>query len=234
MSENSTPKNPGSLRSQLRIKLHTQYAISLWQGRRPSADKPAIMGMPRFFQLAARINHDSRQDNPWADAAMLHLERLILASHQQMQSLLDDVSDLLAAMPVSVVLTDCVAETPLDVTVHSHTPIGYRCVYLLVGFDQLALKVFQAYFYGLLSTQAKNKYLSDGGYAIRRIYGAAQSYRSVSATRADVVVNNALAQQAIETLGPVDPAILSGKARSGFSPELNSLAFTTKRKMIPE
>ncbi|MDR8434514.1 DUF1845 domain-containing protein, partial [Acinetobacter baumannii] len=79
-----------------------------------------------------------------------------------------------ADMPGSVKLTDCIAETPLNVAVHSHTPIGYRCVYLLVGFDQLALRVFQAHFFGLISTQTKQQYLSSAGYAIRRIYGAAQ------------------------------------------------------------
>lgn len=158
MSENSKPQHPtpGALRSELRIELHTRYAISLWQGRRSSEGKSAIMGMPRFFQLAGRINQDSLTDNPWADATMLHLEKLIGVSHQQMQTLLDEVDALFADMPGSVKLTDCIAETPLNVAVHSHTPIGYRCVYLLVGFDQLALRVFQAHFLGSSAPRLSN------------------------------------------------------------------------------
>ncbi|HBR4626732.1 TPA: TIGR03761 family integrating conjugative element protein [Klebsiella pneumoniae] len=228
MSENSKPQHPtpGALRSELRIELHTRYAISLWQGRRSSEGKSAIMGMPRFFQLAGRINQDSLTDNPWADATMLHLEKLIGASHQQMQTLLDEVDALFADMPGSVKLTDCIAETALNVAVHSHTPIGYRCVYLLVGFDQLALRVFQAHFFGLISTQTKQQYLSSAGYAIRRIYGAAQRYRSVAVTRADVLANNDTAQQAIAALGEVSASVVSGQARSGFSPALNSPALT--------
>ncbi|HIG0777769.1 TPA: AcaB family transcriptional regulator, partial [Klebsiella pneumoniae] len=68
--------------------------------------------------------------------------------------------------------------------------------------------------------------LSSAGYAIRRIYGAAQRYRSVAVTRADVLANNDTAQQAIAALGEVSASVVSGQARSGFSPALNSPALT--------
>lgn len=155
---------------------------------------------------------------------MLHLEKLIGASHQQMQTLLDEVDALFADMP-GPPLTDCIAETPLNVAVHSHTPIGYRCVYLLVDSISWPCGCFRRIF-GLISTQTKQQYLSSAGYAIRRIYGAAQRYRSVAVTRADVLANNDTAQQAIAALGEVSASVVSGQARSGFSPALNSPALT--------
>ncbi len=57
------------------------------------------MGMPRFFQLAGQNQSGLLTDNPWADATMLHLEKLIGASHQQMQTLLDEVDALLLTCP---------------------------------------------------------------------------------------------------------------------------------------
>ncbi|MBD3703018.1 DUF1845 family protein [Klebsiella pneumoniae] len=156
---------------------------------------------------------------------MLHLEKLIGASHQQMQTLLDEVDALFADMPGSVKLTDCIAETPLNVAVQPHA-------------DWLSLRLFAGWirsagpagvsgaFFGLISTQTKQQYLSSAGYAIRRIYGAAQRYRSVAVTRADVLANNDTAQQAIAALGEVSASVVSGQARSGFSPALNSPALT--------
>lgn len=157
MSENSKPQHPTPARCA-RTAYRTSYPLRYLPMARPSLFRGQVghHGMPRFFQLAGRINQDSLTDNPWADATMLHLEKLIGASHQQMQTLLDEVDALFADMPGSVKLTDCIAETPLNVAVHSHTPIGYRCVYLLVGFDQLALRVFQAHFLGSSAPRLSN------------------------------------------------------------------------------
>ncbi|MFE8046910.1 AcaB family transcriptional regulator [Brenneria goodwinii] len=32
--------------------------------------------------------------------------------------------------------------------VYSNVPLGYLCVYLLIGFDQFAKKILQAFLYG--------------------------------------------------------------------------------------
>lgn len=64
-----TEKKAGALHSELRIELHTQYAINTWSGRPASDGKPSLIGMPLFFRLISRINRDSLADNPWADAA---------------------------------------------------------------------------------------------------------------------------------------------------------------------
>lgn len=55
---NKTEKKAGSLHSELRIELHTQYAINTWNGRPASEGKPSLIGMPLFFRLISRINRD--------------------------------------------------------------------------------------------------------------------------------------------------------------------------------
>jgi integrating conjugative element protein (TIGR03761 family) len=215
---------PGALHSELRIDLHTFYAISTWLGRERSKDKGAIIGMPRFFRLVSNINRDSLADNPYADAVMYQVEKLIDAARQHIQKLLNNIDKRMIQPFPGITLTDVVSSKPLNIAVHSHTPVGYQCVYLLIGFDQLALKLFQAHHYGFISRQHRDHQLQDGGHQIRKIFTTAQHYRSFPVSRKDLLTereSDAIGQ-ARDYFGELDMLILSGKKRSRFSPPVNT------------
>ncbi|MGY5466348.1 AcaB family transcriptional regulator [Citrobacter koseri] len=72
-----TEKKAGDLHSELRIELHTQYAINTWSGRPASDGKPSLIGMPLFFRLISRINRDSL-----ADVALVEVETLLETASQ--------------------------------------------------------------------------------------------------------------------------------------------------------
>lgn len=220
MSKN-TEKKTGALHSELRIDLHTFYAISTWQGRAKSARKSAIIGMPRFFRLVSNINKDSQTDNPYADAVMYQLESLIDQAHQNIQRLLDHSDSLINDLPMGISLSSVVSTSPLNIGVHSHTPIGYRCVYLLVGFDQLALRLFQAHHYGFISLKERNSLLQESGYQIRRIFTVAHNYRSFPVTRKDIALETEGRTQAQKHFGKLDKDVLLGNKRSRFSPPVD-------------
>ncbi|HEY3591493.1 MAG TPA: TIGR03761 family integrating conjugative element protein [Buttiauxella sp.] len=226
MAEN-TEKRTGALHSELKIELHSHYAIGLWQGRRAEKSeeglkgKPAIMGMPRFLSLASRINHDSLKNNPWADAAMLALEEKINDASRTMSALINSLDIDMQLTPAGVTFTDPAVSAPLDIKVFSNTPLGYRCVYLLIGFDQFSKKALQASHYALISRTKRDQLLSEGGRLIRQIYGSVISYRSVAVSRLDAVENNAVWQQAVLELGEPDVNVLLGHRRSAFSPPVN-------------
>ena len=226
MADN-TDKRTGALHSELKIELHSHYAIGLWQGRRAEKEeegakgKPAIMGMPRFLSLASRINQDSLKNNPWADAAMLALEDKISEASRTMSALISSLDSDMQLIPTGVTFTEPGVSTPLDIKVFSNTPLGYRCVYLLIGFDQFSKKVLQASHYALISRTKRDQLLREGGRLIRQIYGSVISYRSVAVSRLDAVENNAVWQQAVLELGDLDTDVLLGKRRSAFSPPVN-------------
>ncbi|MHC6755415.1 PFL_4669 family integrating conjugative element protein [Yersinia ruckeri] len=215
----------GTLHSELRIDLHTYYAISTWHGRDSSERKERIIGMPGFFRLVSNINRDSLADNPYADTVMYQLEKLIDEAHRNIKVLLDEVNSLIAALPGSISLSDVVSKSPLNIGVYSHTPIGYRCVYLLIGFDQLALRLFQAYHYGFISLKRRNRLLKEGGYHIRRIFTVAQRYRSFPVCRKDIATNTSGTGQAQLYFGDLDEGVLLGEKRSRFSPAINIESF---------
>ncbi len=156
----------GALHSSLTIELHTHYAISLWNGRRNESskkNKPVIISMPRFFLLAGRISHDSLIDNPYADMAMLALETKLASAHDQMQAALAELEATLSGVPAQIHLSDIASIAPLNIGVYSRTPLGYRCVWLLVGYDQLVMKALQAHHYALISRQQCDGFLKKGG-----------------------------------------------------------------------
>ncbi|MEQ9859578.1 TIGR03761 family integrating conjugative element protein [Pectobacterium cacticida] len=224
----------GALKSSLTLELHTHYAIRLWDGRRrghrdDNLDKKPkhrarffrIFSMPQVIAVAGVANNDSSLDNPYADALLVKLEDALTVSSQKIQSDVDELSSILKSIPQTLSLTDVRSVSPLNIGVYSRSPLGYRCVWLLVGYDQLAMRVFQAFHYGLISRAQRDKYLDSNGYAVRQIYGLVQSYRSFSVTRSDILLRTPIGIKAIERFGEPDPDVMSGRVRSSFSSPLH-------------
>jgi integrating conjugative element protein (TIGR03761 family) len=231
--EKHTAQGPraGALKSSLSIELHSHYAIRLWAGR-PQGRSPAgsgrkraeIISMPKAISRAGRIYQDSAADNPYADAAMCALEQAIMLASEEMNRQVAETDTLLKALPAKITLTEIASVEPLNIGVYSRSPLGYRCVWLLVGFDQLALRVFQAHHYGLISRQRRDAWLSQGSHLVRRVYAIVQAYHSVAVVRDDIINGTPAGLEAINRFGMPDDDIMSGKCRSGFSPPLRRMS----------
>lgn len=223
----------GALKSSLTLDLHTHYAIRLWDGRRKEQTATAdvnsqrpprhIFSMPQVISRAGQAYQASVADNPYADALLVRLEDAIEISTDKVQKVVQEISEILKSIPVSIKLTDVMSVSPLNIGVYSSSPLGYRCVWLLVGYDQLAMKVFQAFHYGLISRATRDQYLDKGGYAIRQIYSIVQNYRAVAVTRNDILARTPAGLKAIELYGEPDADIMSGKVRSSFSARLSPI-----------
>ncbi|WP_340617589.1 PFL_4669 family integrating conjugative element protein [Xenorhabdus entomophaga] len=231
-SEDKSPSQPrlraGVLTSSLTIELHTHYAIRLWAGRRrEEISNPrkfsGILGMPQVIKRAGNISMDSAADNPYADACLVKLEHALDTAFTNLQQSIATLQDTLNAVPQQITLSAVSSVEPLNIGVYSHSPLGYRCVWLLVGYDQLAMKTFQAFHYGLISRAERDAFLHNGSRAIRQIYGIVRSYRSLAVTRHDIAEKTPTGCEAITLLGEPHPDILSGKLRSVFSPPLRSV-----------
>ncbi|PNU40651.1 PFL_4669 family integrating conjugative element protein [Serratia marcescens] len=219
----------GALKSTLTVQLHTQYAILLWEGRQreKESNKPQIVSMPQVIARAGKINADSNTDNPYADSAMLSLEQAIERGTARLQSAVAGLDTVLSSLPGQVSMSEVSSVSPLNIGVFSRTPLGYRCVWLLVGFDQLAMKAFQAWHYGLISRQKRDDLLSQGGHWVRQVYGVVQQYRSVAVTRDDIRLQTQVGIDAVKRLGEPDADIMSGTSRSAFSPPFNKTSVLT-------
>lgn len=218
----------GVLHSEMNIELHTRYAILLWEGQETEKKEKGrtvrhrrIIGMPFFLHLVGVINGDSYRDNPFADQTMLMLEDEFSRGIEAINGLIKQLDRILQDIPARISLTEVLSVSPVNISVFSRTPVGYRCVWLLVGFDQLALKAFQAYHYGLISRSRRDDFLNQGSRFIRRAYGRALGYRSLPVTRRDVFEKTAVFLDAVKRFGDVEPAVMLGTKRSSFSPPVN-------------
>lgn len=222
----------GALRSSLTIELHTRHAIQLWQGRegyekrkgekggRKKGRKWRIIGMPFFLHLVTVMSDATRRDDPFADERMLKLETLFAEGDALVGSMIRELDSVLHDLPRRISLSSVGSVSPVNIGVFSSTPVGYRCVWLLVGFDQLAMLASQAWHYGLISHTQREKYLNGASAAVRRVFGIALGYRRTGVTRMDVLKNTPLAQEAERVMGPVSEDVLWGRKRSSWSPPL--------------
>lgn len=227
-NEASSPR-AGALQSALSVELHTHYAIRLWEGRKQSDSnsrsphekkRPEIISMPKAIQRAGVASRDSAADNPYADMVLVKLETTINSASTKINKIVNELDVILTAVPKGITLSDIASAHPLNISVYSRSPLGYRCVWLLVGYDQLAMKAFQAFHYGLISRAQRDQYLNRGGHAVRQVYGAIQPYYTVAVNRSDIINLTARGKEALARLGDPDPDIFSGKKRSSFSSPL--------------
>jgi integrating conjugative element protein (TIGR03761 family) len=227
-NEVSSPR-AGALQSALSVELHTHYAIRLWEGRKKSDSdsrsqhekkRPEIISMPKAIQRAGVASRDSSSDNPYADMVLVKLETTINKATAKITRIVNELDVVLAAVPRGITLSDIASAQPLNISVYSRSPLGYRCVWLLVGYDQLAMKAFQAFHYGLISRAQRDQYLNRGGHAVRQVYGVIQPYYTVAVNRSDIINQTVRGKEALARLGEPDPDIFSGKTRSSFSSPL--------------
>lgn len=216
----------GSLSSTLTIELHSHHAIRLWTGRPKNTDtagqtgRPLILSMPMVISRIGKIQDDAALDNPYTDACLIKLEERLTQASQRIQESVSRLQLVIAGLPRQINLTEVASVSPLNIGIYSRSPVGYRCVWLLVGFDELAKLAFQAHHYGLISRTERDKVLSQGAHAVRQVYGVIQSYRPFSVTRADIEAKTPAGMAALEKGGALPADILSGERRSVFSPDI--------------
>ncbi|BBV00349.1 PFL_4669 family integrating conjugative element protein [Providencia hangzhouensis] len=223
-------RRAGPLKSQLKLTLHTDFAIQLWHGRRQNDKSNSqterhwqIPGVPLFLASAARVSNDALKGLLFAEWWLYKLEQILDEGTQHIQQRLENVENKLKVAPASVKISDISSTVPVNLGVFSKTPIGYRCVWLLVGVDQLVLRVLQAYHYGLLSRKLRSKYLDDACHQVRRALGMSFKYRQILIHRGNLDVDNDAYRQAVTYFGELDPDIVSGKKRSSFLPPLKKI-----------
>ncbi|MFN7073865.1 AcaB family transcriptional regulator, partial [Proteus mirabilis] len=104
---------------------------------------------------AARVTDDALKGLLFAEMWLYRLEQHLNTREERISSLIQKMEDTLKVIPKNVNISEIASVAPVNLGVYSRTPVGYRCVWLLIGVDQLALKVLQAYHYGLLSRQLR-------------------------------------------------------------------------------
>lgn len=221
-SEKAAASSPGALRSRIILQVQTRKAHALVRGRRQEGGKQAIIGLVRFAAILGPIYSAAAKDDPWADWWLLKVERELAQGKEELASLRAHVEKVLHGRPViDVEVAHC--EDPVKVDLTFRNPYGFIGAYLVADYDDLVLSILTARHISLMARNEAERLLEGGGRVVRRAFHAADGYRRMAVSRADVRQGTAKAVRAREALGDLPQEVLEGKLRGEHAPAIGSL-----------
>ncbi|MBN5587274.1 TIGR03761 family integrating conjugative element protein, partial [Pseudomonas aeruginosa] len=84
----------GSLRSDVKLTLHTYHAARIWTGRQKSDAKHSILGLSGFCAYVNRMHRGAAQDDPYSDWWLVQIEEKVESCQAALKAIdqrLDDV-----------------------------------------------------------------------------------------------------------------------------------------------
>ncbi len=220
MTKDKKSNGPGGLTSETSILLHTRQAMSVFDGRKETDNKPAIYGVPRFSGSVNQIYKDAMADDPWADWWLVKIDDHIDRAKMKLNEYQEEFKDLYPNSP-SININTAESTQPESRPLNFPTPsYAYRMGYLVVELDRFCCEVLGMRHVGLLTRVKAERYLNLGGKALRAALQSGTGYRRQGVTRNDVLANNPKAQKATQLMGAIPKDILNMKRRSDFAPEL--------------
>lgn len=215
--------NIGSLRSDVKLTLHTHHAARIWMGRPKSDLKPGIIGLSGFCSVVNRMSRGAQQDDPYSDWWMILLEDKITESKQGLKDIEARLDTAMATLPPAISISENLSIQPVSLPLYISNPIGFQAVYLLTGYDEIVRRILLAQHVGLVGRRDMEAWIDEGAAVLRRLFGLAQLYKYSGAERDDFAANNAKAEAArklYERYGELPQDILQGLRRSTFAPPI--------------
>lgn len=215
--------NIGSLRSDVKLTLHTHHAARIWMGRPKSDLKPGIIGLSGFCSVVNRMSRGAQQDDPYSDWWMILLEDKIHESKQGLKDIEARLDTAMATLPPAISISENLSIQPISMPLYISNPIGFQAVYLLTGYDEIVRRILLAQHVGLVGRRDMEAWIDEGAAVLRRLFGLAQLYKYSGAERDDFAANNAKAEAArklYERYGDLPQDILQGLRRSTFAPPI--------------
>ncbi len=215
--------NIGSLRSDVKLTLHTHHAARIWMGRPKSDLKPGIIGLSGFCSVVNRISRGAQQDDPYSDWWMILLEDKISESKQGLKDIEARLDTAMTTLPPAISISENLSIQPISMPLYISNPIGFQAVYLLTGYDEIVRRILLAQHVGLVGRRDMEAWIDEGAAVLRRLFGLAQLYKYSGAERDDFAANNAKAEAArklYERYGELPQDILQGLRRSTFAPPI--------------
>ena len=215
--------NIGSLRSDVKLTLHTHHAARIWMGRPKSDLKPGIIGLSGFCSVVNRMSRGAQQDDPYSDWWMILLEDKITESKQGLKDIEARLDTAMATLPPAISISENLSIQPVSLPLYISNPIGFQAVYLLTGYDEIVRRILLAQHVGLVGRRDMEAWIDEGAAVLRSLFGLAQLYKYSGAERDDFAANNAKAEAArklYERYGELPQDILQGLRRSTFAPPI--------------
>ncbi|MEW8009042.1 MAG: PFL_4669 family integrating conjugative element protein [Candidatus Thiodiazotropha endolucinida] len=224
---------PGTLRGDASIVIQTRQAQKLVYGRRKTEDKAHITGLVRFGMNMNRIWTSAGRDDPYADWALLRIEKTLTQARDRVKTVRQETEQLLANAAVGVTIDAAHSVEPVRIPLQFGNAYGYMGAYLISDFDQLVCTMLTARFVGLITYEKSAKALNDTASAIRHAFGLSSMWKFTLVTRNDIRNNTPMAlkaQDAMAKMGELPKEIIDGSVRAQIAPEIHSSSATAEEE----
>ncbi|MFA0041498.1 PFL_4669 family integrating conjugative element protein [Vibrio sp. 10N.261.51.A1] len=201
----------GGLVASAEVQLHSVETVKLWN---PSKRSKAP-GVGLFFQRLSTLEHAARHDDPYADFALLEIERAINAAFALCQSTLDVLPQRNSSR---ILYHETLSRAPVKKSVSVKTRFGWRLLALLEQFDIAMVQLSDAHFKAQMTRSDFEQHRLACLKALRGIISMSVTFQHSGVTRQDVTDNNAKAQAAQAKLGAIPFEVLEGVDRAEFAP----------------
>ncbi|MGP5977389.1 PFL_4669 family integrating conjugative element protein, partial [Pseudomonas aeruginosa] len=167
----------GSLRSDVALTLHTYHAARIWTGRQKSDAKHSILGLSGFCAYVNRMHRGAALDDPYSDWWLVQIEEKVESCQAALKAIDQRLDDVMAKLPATLDISENLSVTPVKVPLFISNPLGFKAVYLLTNYDELARRILLAQHVGLVGRRDMEVWLDEGASVLRSLFGLAQSYQ---------------------------------------------------------
>ncbi|MFU6554882.1 PFL_4669 family integrating conjugative element protein, partial [Pseudomonas aeruginosa] len=141
-----------------------------------------------------RMHRGAAQDDPYSDWWLVQIEEKVESCQAALKAIDQRLDDVMAKLPATLDISENLSVTPVKVPLFISNPLGFKAVYLLTNYDELARRILLAQHVGLVGRRDMEVWLDEGASVLRSLFGLAQSYQFSGATRDDFAANNARAE----------------------------------------
>lgn len=211
---------PGALRGQATIVLHTRHAQRLYLGRQAGVDDsgkpvPAIPGVLRFASQVRQVAVGARAGDPYADWMLVRIESEYDVVMQAYEGLQEQVDDLLKSRP-GINIEVALSVRPLEVPMQFGSPYAFLAADIVATFDGVARGILTAVHTSRVTRAAGSRQLEDAKRHARRFLLAPSRYVFSGATREDLLAGNQRATSAMARLGKLPDEIFHRHVRPRY------------------
>jgi len=216
----------GKLAHDSTLQIHTRQARQLIIENKSSQttdDKKTymIVGLEKFGASMNRIWRQIRQDDPYAEIALIEIERRIDNAFELLGKLHNTIDNQVSIELPGITMTFYQSETPAVIPLNAklfettHALLGAR---LIGHYDLLIRKLHTCQQFGLVNRNHCNRYKYKSAKALRGVYSAPLLYKLSGVNRQDILNRTEKGTNAILQLGNVPMAILTRETHSKYGP----------------
>lgn len=218
-SNPETFEDPGSIKSDVSLMLHSKEALKIFMGRKENKAEGIhhIPGVSVYAKLLRTIWGSCLAGNPFAKYWIKKIEEKLDESKEDLQAYFDQLEQ---QQPVSkrLNISKSISVKPVKVNLNFATPYTYKVVYCLVLFDEIVTKLITLRHIALISPVEFDRGVKESRGAINRVLNAIGGFKPIALTLNDVREGNETYLEAVELMGELPEIIVKNQYTPEFFP----------------